>query len=45
VAYLTIARDEARITNYLAEQVIETSGKLSGASKAVTPAPGVPAKP
>jgi peptidyl-prolyl cis-trans isomerase SurA len=45
VAYLTIARDEARITNYLAEQVIETSGKLSGASKSANPAPGVPAKP
>src|SRR6202166_2649295 len=27
-AYLAIARDEARSTNYLAQQVIETSGKL-----------------
>jgi peptidyl-prolyl cis-trans isomerase SurA len=45
VAYLTIARDEARITNYLAQQVIETSGKLSGAGKpAGSPAPA-PAKP
>jgi peptidyl-prolyl cis-trans isomerase SurA len=45
VAYLTIARDEARITNYLAQQVIETSGKLSGAGKpAGSPTPA-PAKP
>jgi len=29
IAYLTTARDEARITNYLAQQVVETSGKLS----------------
>jgi peptidyl-prolyl cis-trans isomerase SurA len=27
-AYLAIARDEARSTNYLAQQVIETAGKL-----------------
>jgi peptidyl-prolyl cis-trans isomerase SurA len=41
VAYMTTSRDEARITNYLAQQVIETSGKLSTASKPAAP----PAKP
>jgi len=45
VAYLTMARDEARITNYLAAQVIETSGKLSGASKPAAPTAPAPAKP
>ncbi len=33
-AYLTVARDEAHVTNYLAQQVIESSGKLPGAAKA-----------
>ena len=43
VAYLTIARDEARITNYLAQQVIETAGKLSvGGKPAATPPPPKP---
>ncbi len=32
-AYLAIARDEARVRNYLAEQVIEASGKLADAAK------------
>jgi peptidyl-prolyl cis-trans isomerase SurA len=32
-AYLTIARDEARVTNYLAQQVIESAGKLPDAAK------------
>jgi peptidyl-prolyl cis-trans isomerase SurA len=32
-AYLTIARDDARVTNYLAQQVIEAAGKLPGAAK------------
>ncbi|HXL21221.1 MAG TPA: peptidylprolyl isomerase [Candidatus Dormibacteraeota bacterium] len=45
VAYLTIARDEARITNYLAQQVIETSGKLSGAGKPAGSTAPAPAKP
>ena len=45
VAYLTMARDEARITNYLAAQVIETSGKLSGASKPAAPAAPAAVKP
>ena len=36
-AYLAIARDEARSTNYLAQQVIETAGKLpDGGSAAAT---------
>jgi peptidyl-prolyl cis-trans isomerase SurA len=32
-AYLTIARDEARVTNYLAQQIIEAAGKLPDAAK------------
>jgi peptidyl-prolyl cis-trans isomerase SurA len=36
-AYLAIARDEARVSNYLAEQVMETSGKLQDAGKAAVP--------
>src|SRR6266567_2011842 len=36
-AYLAIARDEARVTNYLARQVIETAGKLPDAAKTVVP--------
>jgi hypothetical protein len=37
-AYLAIARDEARSTNYLAQQVIETSGKMpDSADAAVKP--------
>lgn len=36
VAYLFVARDEARVANYLARQVLESSGKLSDAAK--TPA-------
>jgi peptidyl-prolyl cis-trans isomerase SurA len=34
-AYLTVARDEAKVINYLAQQVLESAGKLP----AVTPAP------
>jgi peptidyl-prolyl cis-trans isomerase SurA len=37
-AYLAIARDEARTTNYLARQVIEAAGKLPGAAKSASPA-------
>lgn len=37
VAYLAIARDEARVTNYLAQQVIEASGKLPDAAKTAIP--------
>src|SRR5246127_46369 len=36
-AYLAIARDEARVTNYLAEQVIEAAGKLPEAAKTAKP--------
>ena len=36
-AYLAIARDEARVRNYLAEQVIEAAGKLPEAAKTVKP--------
>jgi peptidyl-prolyl cis-trans isomerase SurA len=36
-AYLAIARDEARTTNYLAQQVIEAAGKLPDAAKTVLP--------
>ncbi|MGC1906881.1 MAG: peptidylprolyl isomerase [Candidatus Acidiferrum sp.] len=32
-AYLAIARDEARVRNYLAEQVVEASGKLPEAAR------------
>lgn len=32
-AYRKIARDEARVTNYLAQQVIEAAGKLPDAAK------------
>ena len=36
-AYLAIARDEARVRNYLAEQVIEAAGKLPEAAKSEFP--------
>jgi hypothetical protein len=42
IAYLTTARDEARITNYLAQQVVETSGKLTTSG---APAPAASATP
>ena len=39
-AYLAVARDEARSTNYLAQQVIESAGKLpAGTSPDVTAKP------
>jgi peptidyl-prolyl cis-trans isomerase SurA len=37
LAYLAIARDGARVSNYLAEQVIEAAGKLPDAAKTVMP--------
>jgi peptidyl-prolyl cis-trans isomerase SurA len=40
-AYLAIARDDAKVSNYLAEQVVEASGKLPDAAKSTIP----PAKP
>ena len=36
-AYLAIARDEARATNYLALQVVEAAGKLPDAAKTTMP--------
>ncbi|HEY4978703.1 MAG TPA: SurA N-terminal domain-containing protein [Candidatus Acidoferrum sp.] len=37
-AYLAVARDEAKVTNYLAQQVVEAAGKLPDAAKTTTPA-------
>jgi peptidyl-prolyl cis-trans isomerase SurA len=37
-SYLAIARDEARVRNYLAEQVMEAAGKLPAAAKSEAPA-------
>jgi peptidyl-prolyl cis-trans isomerase SurA len=36
-AYLAIARDQAKVANYLAEQVIEAAGKLPDAAKTAMP--------
>jgi peptidyl-prolyl cis-trans isomerase SurA len=36
-AYLATARDEARVSNYLAQQVIEAAGKLPDAAKTSMP--------
>jgi len=36
-AYLAIARDDAQVTNYLAQQVIEAGGKLPEAAKTYMP--------
>ncbi|HTT32269.1 MAG TPA: SurA N-terminal domain-containing protein [Methylomirabilota bacterium] len=37
-AYLATARDEARVTNYLAQEVLEAAGKLPDAAKTAMPA-------
>ena len=37
LAYITVARDEAQVTNYLARQVIESAGKLPEAAKTAAP--------
>jgi peptidyl-prolyl cis-trans isomerase SurA len=37
-AYLTAARDDAHVTNYLAEQILEAAGKLPDAAKTDFPA-------
>jgi peptidyl-prolyl cis-trans isomerase SurA len=42
-AYLAVGRDEAKVTNYLAEQVVETAGKLPDAAKSTLPAVPSPA--
>lgn len=44
-AYLAVARDEAKVTNYLAQQVVEAAGKLPDAAKSSLPAPAPPATP
>ncbi|HEY1424162.1 MAG TPA: peptidylprolyl isomerase, partial [Candidatus Acidoferrum sp.] len=36
-AYLAVARDDAKVSNYLAEQVLESNGKLPGAAKSALP--------
>jgi len=36
-AYLATERDDARVTNYLAEQIMETAGKLQDGAKTTTP--------
>jgi len=42
-AYLAVARDEAKVTNYLAEQVVEAAGKLPDAAKSTLPPQKLPA--
>jgi peptidyl-prolyl cis-trans isomerase SurA len=48
-AYLAVARDDAHVTNYLAQQVVESAGKLtdaaktSGATSTYPTAPSTPA--
>ena len=44
-AYLAVARDEAKVTNYLAQQVIETAGKLPEAAKPSLPPTSAPGNP
>ena len=46
-AYLATARDEAKVVNYLARQVVESAGKLPAAAKTATPpaSSGAPGKP
>ena len=44
-AYIAIARNEARVANYLAEQVIEAAGKLPDAAKSSLPAKSQPFQP
>jgi peptidyl-prolyl cis-trans isomerase SurA len=41
-AYLAVARDEAKVRNYLAQQVVEAAGKLPDAAKSTLP-PGAAA--
>jgi peptidyl-prolyl cis-trans isomerase SurA len=44
-AYLAVARDEVRATNYLAERVIEAAGKLPDAAKSTLPPKPQPVQP
>jgi len=41
-AYLAVGRDQAHVTNFLAQQVVEAAGKLPDAAKSMTPAPAKP---
>ena len=36
-SYLAVARDESKVTNYLARQVLESNGKLPSAAKSALP--------
>jgi len=38
-AYLAVARDEAHVTNFLAQQVVEAAGKLPDAARSSLPPP------
>ena len=45
-AYVTAARDEAHVTNYLAQQILESAGKLPAAAKSTMPTkPAIPTIP
>lgn len=44
-AYLAVGRDQAHVTNFLAQQVVEAAGKLPDAAKSTAPAPAAPATP
>ncbi len=44
-AYLAVARDEAKVTNYLAQQVVEAAGKLPDAAKSTLPPVAKPQTP
>ncbi|MGB2677941.1 MAG: SurA N-terminal domain-containing protein [Candidatus Acidiferrum sp.] len=43
-AYLAVGRDQAHVTNFLAQQVVEAAGKLPDAAKSTTPAPATSGK-
>jgi peptidyl-prolyl cis-trans isomerase SurA len=43
-AYLTEARNEAKVSNYLAQQVIESAGRLPDISSISTPPPPSPSQ-
>ncbi len=44
-AYLSVARDESKVTNYLAQQVMEAAGKLPDAAKSGIPVGASAPKP
>jgi peptidyl-prolyl cis-trans isomerase SurA len=43
-AYLAVGRDQAHVTNFLAQQVVEAAGKLPDAAKSMPPTPAKPAQ-